>query len=244
MDKKTVITGRKPVLEYLQSMQAGAGALLHVAENAHGKIIDTIKKEASRRGVPVQKSASRWFSAHAAGSSHQGVALEVQAVQQPHTDEDSLLEAAAESKGVIVVCDQLTDPHNVGAIIRSVEALGGSGVVLQKANAPGITGTVIKSAAGATAHLPVVHVTNIARFLEDAKKKGLWVIGTAGDGETPLTGIHEYLPAVIVIGSEGEGMRRLVREKCDVVTAIPLRGHVGSLNASVAAGIVVYEVLR
>ncbi len=143
-----------------------------------------------------------------------------------------------------MVCDQLTDPHNVGAIIRSVEALGGSGVVLQKANAPGITGTVIKSAAGATAHLPVVYVTNIARFLEDAKKKGLWVIGTAEDGETPLTGIHEYLPAVIVIGSEGEGMRRLVREKCDVITAIPLKGHVGSLNASVAAGIVVYEAFR
>lgn len=244
MDKKTVISGRKPVLEYLQSMQPGAGALLHVAQNAHGKIIDIILKEAVKKSVPVEKTGRQWFDSHFSGATHQGVALEIQKDRQPGITEESLLDSACETNGVLVVCDQVTDPHNVGAIIRSVEALGGSGVILQKANAPAITGTVIKSSAGATAHLPVLHVTNIARFLEEAKKRGLWIIGTAGDGETPLKSLQQYLPAIIVIGGEGEGMRRLTREKCDVITAIPLKGHVDSLNASVAAAIIVYEMLR
>ena len=149
-----------------------------------------------------------------------------------------------DAKGVLVLLDQITDPHNVGAIIRTAEALGADAVVLPKAHSPEIGPTVIKASAGATAHIRIITVTNVASFLDRLKGMGYWVVGTAADGNLPLTEASTVKPAVVVIGSEGQGMRRLTEENCDYIVSIPLRGRISSLNASVAAGIVLYEILK
>ena len=140
--------------------------------------------------------------------------------------------------------DRISDPHNVGSIIRSAEALGASGVALSRAHSAEVTPVVVKASAGATAHLPVLTVSNVAQFLERAKARGFWIIGASGEGESSPEDVAEVRPAVLVIGSEGEGMRRLTEHKCDYMVRIPLRGTIASLNASVAAGIILYELLK
>ena len=145
---------------------------------------------------------------------------------------------------MIVLLDQLTDPHNIGSIIRTAEALGADAAVMTKANSPDINATIIKTSAGATAYLKIITISNVAGFLENAKKAGFWIIGSDADGSEDLAQLKEQKPAVIIIGSEGAGMRRLTRENCDFVFRIPLKGRISSLNASVAAGILLYEVMK
>ena len=144
----------------------------------------------------------------------------------------------------LVVCDEITDSHNLGAIIRSAECAGAHGVIIPKRRSAGLTAIVNKASAGAAEHLPVARVPNLRATLDDLKKRGIWVYGTAADGncrlwETELTG-----PIALVIGSEGSGMGRLIRESCDFVLSLPMKGKMSSLNASVAGAIVMYEILR
>ncbi|TFH40862.1 MAG: 23S rRNA (guanosine(2251)-2'-O)-methyltransferase RlmB, partial [Chrysiogenales bacterium] len=159
-------------------------------------------------------------------------------------DADGFLEKTAAKKGVLVLLDRITDPHNLGSIIRTAEALGCDGIVLPRSHAAGITPAVIKASAGATAHITALQVPNVAGFLDEAKSHGFWIIGTADDGTTDIGDLNSLRPCVVIVGGEHEGMRRLTGEKCDVIVRIPLTGAISSLNASVAAGIMLYEIMR
>ena len=152
--------------------------------------------------------------------------------------------ARAGPSPLIVVLDQIEDPHNVGAILRTVDAAGAHGVIRQSRHAAPLNGAAAKASAGAVAHIRIVDVVNIARALEELKAAGIWTVGLAGDGGKRYDEIDLTLPTAIVLGAEGSGLRRLVRERCDWVASIPMQGHVGSLNVSVAAGIALFEALR
>lgn len=242
METKEVI-GRNPVLEYLSALREPAGAELFVSKTAHGKIIDVIVSTARSKGVRVISCEKEVLARVDSSSRHQGVMLRIQRGSVALRD-DEFLEEVCAKKGVLVALDQLTDPHNIGSIIRSTEALGGDGVILTKSHSSDITPTVIKSSAGATAHCKTIAVSNMAQFLEKARSLGFWIIGASADGDTALERLRELKPAVIIIGSEGGGMRRLTGEKCDYMARIPLRGNITSLNASVAAGIIIHEILK
>ena len=153
----------------------------------------------------------------------------------------------AEARGekpLLVVCDEISDPHNLGAIIRTAECAGAHGVVIPKRRSAGLTAVVAKSSAGAVSYMPVARVPNIPALLKDLKKQGIWVFGAAAEGTVSLYGADFKNAAAIVIGSEGDGMTRLVRENCDFLVSIPMTGRISSLNASAAAAILLYEALR
>ena len=175
---------------------------------------------------------------------HQGViAL---AAMREYVTVQSLLDTA-EEKGeapLLVVCDEISDPHNLGAILRTAECAGAHGVIIPKRRSAGLTAIVGKTSAGAVSYMPVARVSNLPATLEELKKKGIWVYGTAAEGATSLYEADLKGPAAIVIGSEGSGMGRLVREKCDFLVSIPMKGHISSLNASAAAAILLYEAVR
>lgn len=247
MENKEIITGRNPVIEYLRGIKPGAPARLIIAASAHGKIIATIRSLAKEKKIPVTEQEKKNFSRFGPSSTHQGVVLEIEGRKKTTADKattEEFIKETAGHRGVIALLDHLTDPHNVGAIIRSAEALGLAGIVLPRSDAASITDTVIKASAGATAHLPVHRVANISRFIDEAKDAGFWVIGTTDHGDRSPEEVNDTRPALIVIGSEGEGMRHLTEDKCDFLVRIPLRGNISSLNASVAAGILFYEIMK
>ncbi len=232
-------------MEYLGLAGKGAHCELYLAHNAHGSIVDKIESMARAKGIPVRRADRAFFAALGPSSRHQGAAIRVPGAEsRPHADCAGLVASAASRRGVIVLLDGITDPRNAGAIIRTAEALGCEGVVLPRSRSVPLNATVIKASCGATAHLPVVEASNAASFLREAKKGGLWIVGTAQEGGRAPSEAREFRPAVIVIGSEGDGMRRLTGEYCDVLLTIPMKGRISSLNASVAAGIVLYEALR
>jgi 23S rRNA (guanosine2251-2'-O)-methyltransferase len=245
VEGKELIFGRNPVLEYLRGAEKGSPYELYISDGAHGKIIDIIAGEAKARKIPVRYEDREFFARIGPSSHHQGVALKVpQAARERAVGMEPLLERERDRKGVLVVLDHLTDPQNVGSIIRTAEALGCGGIVMPRAHAVGVTPVVVKASAGATAHIDILAVSNVAMFIEAAKAAGFWIVGTSDKGTEPPARLRGYRPAVVVIGSEGEGMRHLTEESCDLVVRIPLRGSVSSLNASVAAGIVLHEILR
>ena len=159
---------------------------------------------------------------------------------------ESILEAAAAKgeKPLLVICDEISDHHNLGAIIRTAECAGAHGVIIPKRRSAGLTSIVAKTSAGAVSYMPVARVANIPSLLKDLKKQGIWVFGTAADGNTTLYNADLKGPAAIVIGSEGSGMGRLVSESCDFLVSIPMKGKISSLNASAAAAILLYEAVR
>ena len=246
MENKKIIYGRNSVLEYLRQIKPGE-AILHVSTSAHGKIIDTIVNSAKGKRVRIDYCGKEILTGFEPTSKHQGVVLELTGTGESKDEKPDLHEFLASicgQKGVLVLLDQLTDPHNTGSIIRTTEALGGRGVILTKDRSAGITPIAEKTASGATAYLPIYTVPNASAFLDSAKEAGFWIIGTSGEGSFELGRLREYRPCIIIIGSEGTGMRSLTETKCDFVAAIPLRGNISSLNASVAAGIVLYEALK
>jgi 23S rRNA (guanosine2251-2'-O)-methyltransferase len=158
---------------------------------------------------------------------------------------DILKEAKARGEApLIVICDELTDPHNLGAILRSAECAGAHGVIIPKRRSVGLTAVVAKASAGAVEYMKVARVTNITAAIEDLKKQGVWIFGTAAEGSVPMYQADLKGPAAIVIGSEGDGMSRLVQKSCDVTMHIPMKGRITSLNASAAASILLYEAVR
>lgn len=245
MEDKELIFGRNPVLEYLRGAEPGSRMELFITNNAHGKIIDTIVEQAQGKKIIVRRVDKDFFTQIGPSSRHQGVALKLHDRDAgPGVSSGSLLEKSAAKKGVLVLLDQITDPHNAGSIIRTAEALGCDGVIIPKSHAAGITPAVVKSSAGATAHIEINQVSNVAAFLDEAKKSGYWIVGTDDAGATELKNLGTVRPAVLIIGSENSGMRRLTAEKCDFIIRIPLAGKVSSLNASVAAGIILYEIMK
>ena len=243
MEKREVILGRKPVLEYIKSITTTSGVELLSSKTDHGKIIDDIIREADKKGITHVLCDRETLSGYSSSSGHQGVVLISPRKREILTDSD-YIDHVSRKNGILVLLDQLTDPHNTGSIIRTTEALGGDGIILPRAHSAEINPTVVKASSGATAYLRIITVSNVANFLDRAKESGFWIIGTSQSGDSELSVLSNLRPAVIIIGSEGKGMRRLTEEKCDYTVKIPLKGKISSLNASVAAGIVLYEMLK
>ena len=198
-------------------------------------------KEAGAVVVPVDR---RKLDAMSFTHSHQGV-IALAAARNYFTIDDLLEEAASRGENaLLVICDELSDPHNLGAIIRSAECAGAHGVIIPKRRSVGLTATVAKASAGAVEYMKVAKVTNINAAIEELKEKGVWIFGTAAEGSIPMYQADLTGPAAIVIGSEGEGMSRLVQKNCDVTVHIPMAGRITSLNASAAASILLYEAVR
>ena len=237
-----LIEGRNAVIE---ALRAGTAIdKIYIARGETDATLGHIASTARNQGVVVVEADRRKLDGMSRTKSHQGV-IAVSAVREYASVEDIL--NAAREKGeapLIVVCDELSDPHNLGAVIRTAEAAGAHGVIIPKRRSAGLTAIVAKTSAGAVSHLPVARVPNLPALLKDLKKEGLWVYGTAADGTTRLYDADLKGAAVIVIGSEGDGMGRLVREQCDFLVSIPMRGKVNSLNASAAAAVVLYEAVR
>ncbi|HPJ34957.1 MAG TPA: 23S rRNA (guanosine(2251)-2'-O)-methyltransferase RlmB [Spirochaetota bacterium] len=243
MEKKEIITGRNPVIEYLRGLKDPSGVELHISESAHGRIIDEILGICRSRKVKIIMEKKEYFSSYASSSVHQGVVLFIPGKAKSESP-SSILKQIADSKGVIVLLDQITDPHNLGSIIRSAEALGCGAVAITKDNSAAVNDTVVKTSAGATAYIETITVTNISNFLIELKNLGYWIAGTSDHGNISLEKLKDIRPACIIIGNEGKGMRRLTEEKCDYIVSIPLKGKISSLNASVAAGIVIYKIIN
>ena len=237
-----LIEGRNAVIE---ALRAGTAIdKIYIAKGETDATLGHIASAARGKGVVVVEADRRKLDGMSRTKSHQGV-IAISAVREYADVEDIL--AVAREKGeapLIVVCDELSDPHNLGAVIRTAEAAGAHGVIIPKRRSAGLTAIVAKTSAGAVSHLPVARVPNLTNLLKDLKKEGLWVYGTAAEGTTSLYDADLKGPAVIIIGSEGDGMGRLVREQCDFLVSIPMRGKVNSLNASAAAAVVLYEAVR
>ena len=237
-----IIEGRNAVTE---ALRAGTPIdKVYIARGETDASLGHIASAAKDRGIAVVDCDRRKLDYMSVTHSHQGV-IAVAAVRE-YASVDDILKAAAD-KGeppLIVVCDELSDPHNLGAVIRTAECAGAHGVIIPKRRSAGLTAIVAKTSAGAVSHVPVARVANLTACLKELKEAGVWVFGTAAGARTSLYQADLKGPAAIVIGSEGDGMGRLVSETCDVLVSIPMKGKLNSLNASAAAAILLYEAVR
>lgn len=232
-----VIYGINPVLE---ALRAGRVKSLRISERGGGRMGEIVAA-AERAGIPVKRVQPQELDRAAKGGVHQGVVADAEA---PAALDVADLVSGASSPALLVVLDGIEDPHNVGAILRTVDAAGADGVIRQSRRAAPLEGAAAKAAAGAVSHVRVADVVNIARALEELKDAGVWTVGLAGEASTSYDQIDFTVPVAIVVGAEGDGLRRLVKERCDFLASIPMAGHVQSLNVSVAAGIALFEAIR
>lgn len=238
--QQEIICGRRPVLEALRAGRACQR--LVIARGSRGAAVDEIFRLARQAHIPYDVQDKARLE-QLTGPRHQGVVAVLAARQ--YADYGRLLDDLSLDTAFLVFLDSIQDPHNLGAVIRSAHAAGADAVVVQERNAAGLTGAAVKASAGAVEHLPVCRVTNLQKALVQARQAGIWIMGLAAEGSTAFTAVDWRRPSGVVIGSEGKGLRRLVRETCDMLVQIPMaRLEVGSLNASVAAGLVLYEVFR
>ena len=237
-----IIEGRNAVIEALRAGETIDKIYLQKGET--DKTLGHIASRARAAGVVVVEADRRKLDAMSRTHAHQGV-IALAAVRA-YVSVESILQAARDKDEapLLVVCDEISDPHNLGAIIRTAECAGAHGVIVPKRRSAGLTAVVAKTSAGAVSYLPVARVPNIAALLADLKKRGIWVFGAAAEGSVSLYNADLAGPAAIVIGSEGDGMTRLVRESCDFLVSIPMKGRISSLNASAAAAVLLYEALR
>ena len=236
------IEGKNAVMEALK-----AGRTIdkvYVARGEQDKLMRFIIQKAKAAGAVVSEVDRRKLDFMSQTHAHQGV-IAVAAVREYATVE-SILEIARErgEKPLVVICDEISDPHNLGAIIRTAETAGAHGVIITKHRSAGITAIVEKTSAGAVEHMAVARVVNLSAAIEKLKQNGVWVFGTAAEGDKLLWEADFKDAAAIVIGSEGDGMSRLIRESCDFLVSIPMHGKISSLNASNAAAVVLYEAVR
>ena len=237
-----IIEGRNAVIEALRSGETIDK--IYLAKGETDKTLGHIASRAREKGIVVVEADRRKLDGMSRTHAHQGV-IALAAVREYVTVESILQTAADRGEApLLVVCDEISDPHNLGAILRTAECAGAHGVIIPKRRSAGLTAIVAKTSAGAVSYMPVARVPNIPALLKDLKKQGVWVFGTAADGNTALYDADLKGPAAIVIGSEGDGMTRLVSENCDFLVSIPMRGHISSLNASAAAAILLYEAVR
>ena len=234
-----LLIGRNPISE---ALSAGRPIIkVMIAKGKPSGAAVEIAAKAKKAGVPVQEVERKKLDYMTAGAVHQGVAA-LCAVKDYACVEDILALAAERQEApFLIILDEIEDPHNLGAVIRTAECAGAHGVIIKKRRSAGLTYTAYKASAGALEYLPVARVTNIADTLDELKKQNIWVYGADMNGEdycrTDFSG-----GVALVIGNEGKGLSRLVREKCDVIVSLPLKGRINSLNASVAAGILMYKV--
>jgi len=232
-----IVYGVHPVFE---ALRAGRVKRLKVGARSDARLNEVLAL-AARRGVPVVRVEPELLDRESRRGVHQGVLAEVADAGSRSVAD---LVRGASGPPLLVVLDGIEDPQNVGAILRSIDASGGHGVIRQTRRAATLDAAAAKASAGAIAHVPIASVVNVARALEELKSLGVWTVALAGEASQTYDAVDLTLPTAIVLGSEGTGLRRLVRERCDLVAAIPMTGHVGSLNVSVAAGVVLFEAVR
>ena len=236
------VEGKNAVME---ALKAGRPLdKIYIARGEQDKALRFIAQKGKAAGAVISEVDRRKLDAMSVTHAHQGV-IAVAAVREYASVSDIL--ALAREKGeapLVIVCDEISDPHNLGAIIRTAECAGAHGVIIPKHRSAGVTAVVEKTSAGAVEHMAVARVGNLAAALKELQDAGVWIFGTAADGDRSLWEADLKGPAALVIGSEGSGMSRLTRESCDFLVSIPLRGKVSSLNASNAAAIVLYEAVR
>ena len=231
------IEGRNALTEVLKSGRAIDKVF--VAEGNTDRSLQRLVAQAQDAGAVIVPVDRRKLDQMSFTRSHQGV-IALVAAHDYYTIDDIL----AEEKALIVICDELSDPHNLGAIMRSAECAGAHGVIIPKRRSVGLTATVAKASAGAIEYMKVARVTNINNAINELKEKGVWVFGTAAEGSVPMYKADLTGHAAIVIGNEGDGMSQLVRKNCDMLVHIPMAGRITSLNASTAASILLYEAVR
>lgn len=239
--QNNIICGRNPVLEAVRSGREIDR--LYVAHGATGGTVSAIIAKCSAKGILIKEISPQKLDYYCGGANHQGVA--VMFASQEYSTVDDILKTAEErnEKPFIIICDEIEDPHNLGAIIRTAEACGVHGIIIPKRRSASLNATVAKTAAGALEYMKVARVTNIANTIDDLKEKGVWIFGADMDGQ-PYTQLDYDTPCAIVIGNEGKGIGALTAKKCDVIISLPMKGKINSLNASVAAGALMYEVVR
>ncbi len=238
--------GLLPLLEVLRAKSRPVERIT-LAEGAHDSRLHELLELARAANVPVRRAPRADLQRMALGANHQGVIASVAAAH--YHDAGKLLDALSARIGtddapLALALDGVEDPRNLGAILRTAECAGAHGVFVPERRAVGLTETVAKASAGALEYVPVARTGNIVRLIEELKERGVWTIGTAADADMDYTAWDWTQPCALLLGGEGEGLRRLVRERCDVLVSIPLRGRIASLNVSVAAGVVLYEALR
>lgn len=240
-EEQDLIIGRNASMEALRSSREID--TLFIARGDRSGSIGAIISIARDKGIVVKEVDRRKLDAMCGGANHQGVAARAAAHKYASVDD---IIAAAKEKGedpFVIICDEIEDPHNLGAIIRTADACGAHGVIIPKRRGVSLTYAVGKVSAGAVEYVPVARVPNLPSAIDDLKKEGFWVYGADMDG-TPWDK-QDYSGAVaLVVGSEGKGISRLVKEKCDFIVSLPMKGKINSLNASVAAGILMYEVIK
>ena len=247
---------RTPAVEEVEGQLEGRNALqealkagrtidkVFVAMGDTDKGLQRLAAQAKEAGAVVVPVDRRKLDQMSTTRSHQGI-IALAAAHTYYTIDDILEEAASRGQTpLIVICDELSDPHTLGAIMRSAECAGAHGVIIPKRRSVGLTATVAKASAGAVEYMKVARVTNINNAISELKEKGVWVFGTAAEGSIPMYQADLTGPAAIVIGNEGDGMSQLVRKNCDVMVHIPMKGSISSLNASAAASILLYEAVR
>ena len=247
---------RKQEVEEVEGQLEGRNALtealragrtidkVFIADGDTDRGLQRLAAEAKEAGAVIVPVDRRKLDQMSFTRSHQGV-IALVAAHDYYTIDDILDEAASRGENaLIVICDELSDPHNLGAIMRSAECAGAHGVVIPKRRSVGLTATVAKASAGAVEYMKVARVTNINNAINELKEKGVWVFGTAAEGSVPMYKADLTGPAAIVIGNEGDGMSPLVRKNCDMLVHIPMAGRISSLNASAAASILLYEAVR
>lgn len=240
--RNDIIEGRNAVIEALRAGRAIDK--IFIAKGDVDKTLGHIASKAREKGIVVVEADRRKLDFMSQTKAHQGV-IALAAVRE-YCDVEDILALAAErdEKPFVIVCDEISDGHNLGAIIRTAECVGAHGVVIPKRRSAGLTAIVDKASAGAAEHMLIARVPNIPAALKELKDNGLWIYGTAADGTSDLWHTDFSGPVALVIGSEGDGMGRLVKETCDFIVSLPMKGQVSSLNASAAAAITMYEILR
>jgi 23S rRNA (guanosine2251-2'-O)-methyltransferase len=236
------IGGKHSVMEALRS-----GRTIHkiwVTETVQKQVYSTIIVEAKNRGVIVQMIDKRKIDQMLEGISHQGIAAQVAAYDYVEIEDILAKAAAAAQDPFILILDEIEDPHNLGSILRTADCTGVHGIIIPKRRAVGLTASVSKTSAGAIEYVPVARVSNIVQTMEQLKEKGIWIAGTDISAKQSVYEASFKLPIALVIGNESKGLGRLVKEKCDFLIKLPMVGHINSLNASVAAGVVMYEINR
>ena len=241
-DREDIVEGRNAVIEALR-----AGRVLdkiYIQKGETDKALGHIASKAREAGIVVVDADKRKLDAMSQTHAHQGV-IALAAVREYCSVADILSIAKEKNEHpFIIICDEISDPHNLGAVIRTAEAAGAHGVIIPKRRSAGVTSIVDKTSAGAVEHMAVARVANLTSAINELKDAGVWIYGTAAEGTNPLWKTDLKGPICIVIGSEGDGISRLVRENCDFLVSIPMKGKVSSLNASAAAAVLIYEALR
>ena len=234
-----LIIGRNPVLEAIRSGREIDKIL--IKKGSVDASLGAVLKKAKERGIVIRETEKQKMDKLSEGGSHQGIIA--YAASHEYTPLEELMSRSEKGKRMLVICDRITDPHNLGSILRSADCVGADGVIIPKHESAGLNSVVAKTSAGALEYIPVAKVANISQTIAKLKDNGFWIAGADMDG-SPMYECSMTGDIALVIGSEGTGISRIVKENCDFLVKIPMRGHIDSLNASVAAAVLMYEAFR